>query len=62
MRAYVEDVDFLSFQASVLHWDEQLSQRSGPFALPIQPPLPTEQKAEWEPRNNRIILEDRKIF
>ena len=58
----MEDVEFLLFQASVLDWDEQLAQRSGPFALPKQPPLPTEQKAEWEPRNNLNILEDRKIF
>lgn len=49
-EAYVENVDFLSFQASVLDWDEQLAQRSSPFALPKQSPLPTEQKAEWEPK------------
>jgi hypothetical protein len=59
MRAYVEDVEFLSIWASVLDWDEQLAQRSGPFAVSKQPSLPTEQKAEWEPRNNRNMLEDR---
>jgi hypothetical protein len=59
MTAYVEDVGFISFGASVLDWDEQLAQHSGSFALTKQP---TEQKAEWEPRNNLNMLEDRKIF